>query len=105
LPVGAVTFPFTFQIPTVNYPAPLQIGCNYISYVIRSNMDRPFKTDFHSNMIPLKFTPALPVDLPQYMQVSRLEKIEKISCMFNCGSVQGSFEIPKTGYLVGMFFN
>ena len=79
---GMYSLPFSFVLPpTQHWPPTFQGGSGSIRYMLRSNIDRPWKFD-HKVYFPITILPLVDSNHPQFAVEMRREDEKTMCCWF-----------------------
>jgi len=102
LPVGQYSFPFSFSTPP-NTVLPPNFDTKYgkITYVLKANIDRPWKYD-HRCFLPISLLPVADCNDPRYgNELSRQEEKTMCCCCCASGPIIASARIPVSAWCPG----
>jgi len=102
LPPGQYSFPFSFSTPPNNVlPPNFDTKYGKITYVLKANIDRPWKYD-HRCFLPISLLPVADCNDPRY-QTELLRQEEKTMCCCCCasGPIIASARIPVSAWCPG----
>jgi len=102
IPPGTYSMPFSFVLPpTISYPPTFFGESGQITYVLKANIDRPWKFD-HKTYRPVTVLPFVDANHPSFAQELRRDD-EKTICCCCCaqGPITASVRVPSAAWCPG----
>jgi len=102
LPPGQYNLPFTFSTPPQTLlPPNFESQYGKITYVLKANIDRPWKYD-HRCFLPISLLPVIDCNDPRYsVELQRQEEKTMCCCCCASGPIIASVRIPVSAWCPG----
>jgi len=102
LPPGQYSLPFAFSTPpNINLPPNFDMSYGKITYVLKANIDRPWKYD-HRCFLPITLLPVIDCNDPRYgTELNRHEEKTMCCCCCASGPIIATARIPAAAWCPG----
>jgi len=104
LPPGQYSLPFNLTVPpSMNLPPNFQTDYGKISYVLKANIDRPWRYD-HRCFLPISLLPVVDCNEPRYSaELQRQDEKTMCCCCCASGPILATARIPVSAWCPGEF--